>query len=421
MLKDIVFQHKKEKEEFLSKNYIWREKLSFAQKFLEKDLIKVITGPRRAGKSVFAFLLLKGKNFAYLNFDDENLLKVKNYDKILQAIFEVYSQVKFILFDEIQNLEKWEIFVNKLQRRGYNLILTGSNAKLLSKEMGTFLTGRYVSIEVFPFSFKEFLQAKNFNIKEEELGLPETKGKILYYLGDYLRYGGFPEVVVKGLEAKTYLQTLFDAVLLKDVVKRYKVRFSQEIYELATFLSTNFTSQFSFTRLKKSLGFRSVNTIKKYLKYLEEVYLTFSLNRFSFKTREQIKTPKKIYLVDSGFILAKSFQFSQNFGKLMENLFFVELLRRGYQANKDIFYYKTKDGREIDFVLREGIKIKKLIQISYQIANNQVREREKKSLLKGENELKCAQLEIVTWDQEGEERVADKTVKFLPLWKWLLK
>lgn len=145
--------------------YIKREKLNFAQKFLDTDLIKIITGPRRAGKSVFAFLLLKNIKFAYINFADENLLKVKNYDEILNALFEVYPDAKIVFFDEIQNLNNWEIFVNKLQRRGYNIILTGSNAKLLSKELATNLTGRYINIEVLPFSFTEFLTARNFNLQ----------------------------------------------------------------------------------------------------------------------------------------------------------------------------------------------------------------------------------------------------------------
>jgi len=348
MLKDIVLQHKIEKEKFLSKEYILREKLVFAKKNLETDLMKVITGSRRVGKSVFAMLLLKNRNFAYLNFDDENLLKVKNYDEIVKAIFEVYPKPEFIFFDEIQNLENWELFVNKLQRRGCNLILTGSNAKLLSKELGTVLTGRYIPIEILPFSFKEFLKAKDFKIKKEYLEIPENKGKILNYLDEYLKNGGFPEVTVKNLDAGNYLETLFDAILFKDVVKRHKVRFPQKIYDLSFYLVSNFSSEFSFTKLKKVLDFQSVVTVQNYLKYLEEAYLVFTLNRFSFKAKEQIKTPKKVYLIDNSFITAKSFQFSQNLGKLMENLVFNEFLRKGYKPNKNIFYYKTRNGKEIE-------------------------------------------------------------------------
>lgn len=415
MLKQLLLQHKKEKELLLSKPYILREKLNFAKKFLKTDLIKVITGPRRAGKSVFSILLLKNKNFAYLNFDDENLLRVKNTDEIVKGIFEVYSEPEFFLFDEIQNLEKWELFVNKLQRRGYNLILTGSNARLLSKELATALTGRHIPIEIFPFNFREFLRAKNFDSKEELL--PEAKGKILNYLDVYLKNGGFPEIVVKNLDPKTYLDTLFDAVLLKDVVKRYKVRFSQKIYDLALYLISSFSNEFSFTKLKNTLNFNSVNTIQNYLRYLEEAYLVFHLDRFSFKKKEQIKTAKKIYLVDNGFILAKSFQFSENIGKLMENLVFSELLKRGFKANETLFYYKTRNQKELDFILKEGNKIKALIQVCY--FPDLETKREISALIEGSQELKCDELIILTWDKEAEEKIKNKKIKFIPLWQWL--
>lgn len=421
MIKDIILQHKLEKEKLLSRDYILREKLGFARKNLETDLIKVITGPRRAGKSVFCILLLKDKKFAYLNFDDENLLKIKNYDEILKGIFEVYPKAEFILFDEIQNLENWELFVNKLRRRGHNLILTGSNAKLLSKELGTVLTGRYIPIEISPFSFQEFLRAKNFKIKKEYFELPETKGKILNYLDEYLKSGGFPEIIVKDLDAKIYLETLFDAILLKDVVKRYKVRFSQKIYDLVIYLASNFSSEFSFTKLKNTLDFHSTNTVQNYLRYLEEAYLVFPLNRFSFKAKEQIKTAKKAYFIDNGFILAKSFQFSQNIGKLMENLVFVELLRRNYKPNKNLFYYQTRNGKEIDFVLRKEIKIKRLVQVCYEIDNPETKKRELAALAEAGKELNCNNLEIITWDREEEEKFKGRTIKFVSLWKWLLE
>jgi len=418
MLKDIILQHKKEKEIFLSKTYVMREKLNFAKKFLETDLIKVITGPRRAGKSVFSIMLLKSKDFGYLNFDDEGLLKIANYDELIKGIFEIYGKPKFILFDEIQNLKNWELFVNKLQRRGYNLILTGSNAKLLSKELATSLTGRHIPLEILPFSFKEILTSKNFELKE--IGLPETRGKILNFLNEYLKNGGFPEIVVKNFDSKTYLDTLADAILLKDVVKRYKVRFSQKIYDLFLYLINNFSKEFSFNRLKTVLNFNSVNTIQNYLKYLEEAYLVFSLNRFSFKRKEQIKTSKKIFLVDNGFILAKSFQFSEDFGRLMENLVFGEIIKRGLKVNENIFYYKTRNQREIDFVLKEGREIKTLLQVCYQL-DQEAEKREIKALIEAGSELKCDQLLVITWDWEKKEEIKGKKIKFIPLWKWLLK
>ena len=378
MIKDIVYQHKVEKDNLISKKYIFREKLNFAKKFIDSDLIKIITGPRRAGKSVASFLLLKEKKFAYLNFDDENLLKVENYDEIIKAIFEVYPESKYLFFDEIQNLKNWEIFVNKLHRRGYNLIITGSNAKLLSKELATSLTGRYIPIEIFPFSFSEFLDAKGWEIEKEKVNVPEIQGKILNYLDEYMRNGGFPEVVVKNLEARTYLETLSNSILFKDVVKRYNLRFSQKIYDLNNYLNSNFSLEFSFSKLKNILDFRSTVTLQNYLSYLEESFLVFILNRFSFKVKEQIKTPKKVYIVDNGFCSYMSPGFSMDYGKLMENLVFVEIMRRGYKLNKDVFFYKTRNNKEVDFILKKGINIEKLIQVCYKIEDLKLRKGKQK-------------------------------------------
>lgn len=421
MLKNAVLQQKLEKEKLLAKEYIKRENLDFAAKFLKTDLIKIITGPRRTGKSVFALLLLKNVDFAYINFDDEDFLKVKNNDEILEALFEVYPNAKTIFFDEIQNLNNWEVFVNKLQRRGYNIILTGSNAKLLSRELATNLTGRHINIEVFPFSFTEFLSAKNYNIEKEFINMPENKGQILNYLDEYAKNGGYPEVVVKDLDPREYLETLFDAVLFKDVVKRYKVRFAQKLYELAVYLASNFSGEFSFTKLKNILGFNSTKTLQDYFGYLQETYLFFSLNRFSFKLKEQFKAPRKIYLIDNGFIQAKAFQHSQNTGKLIENLIFIEMLRRNYHPNMNIFSYKTKNNKEIDFVVKEETKVKKLIQACFKLDAAETQKREIKALFEASDELKCRDLEIITWDKEGIEKIKDKEIKYIPLWSWLLK
>jgi len=422
MLINTIFQHKAEKERLLAKTYITRKKYDFGMKYLSTPLIKVITGPRRAGKSVFALLLLKNKDFAYINFDDENLLNLDNYDDLLKAIFEVYPKTNYILFDEIQNLPNWEIFVSKLHRRGYNLILTGSNARLLSRELSTALTGRFISLEILPFGFLEYLAAKKYYFSKEELNLPEKKGELSFHLKNYLVNGGFPEIVISDLYPKTYLETLFDAILLKDIVKRYNVRFSQKISDLALYLSSNLSSEFSFNRLKNILEFRSTSTLQNYLKYLEEAYLVFLLNRYSFKIKEQIKTAKKIYLVDNGLALAKSFQFSQNFGQLIENLVFIELVRKGYKLNNNLFCYQTRNGRQIDFLLRKGLQVEKLIQVSSQIEDWQTREREVKALKEASQELNCQNLEIISWNKEGKEKIGheNETITFTPLINFLL-
>ncbi len=419
MIKNIVYQHKLEKENLISKKYIFRENLVFAKKFIDSDLIKIITGPRRAGKSVAAFLLLRDRDFAYLNFDDENLLKVKNYDEIIKAVFEVYPESKYLFFDEIQNLKNWEIFVNKLKRRGYNLILTGSNAKLLSRDLATALTGRHIPIEILPFSFREFLNAKGWEIKKEEINIPEVQGRLLSYLDEYRRDGGFPEVIVKKLEVRTYLETLSNSILFKDIVKRYNIRFSQKIYDLNRYLNSNFSSEFSFSKLKNILEFRSTATLQNYLSYLEEAFLIFVLNRFSFKIKEQIKTPKKVYLVDNGFCSIAPSRFSQDFGRTMENLVFIEILRRGHEPNRDVFSYKTRNNKEVDFLLKKGTNIEQLIQVCYRIEEVKTKERETRALVEASQDLDCNNLLVLTWDMETEEIIRGKRIVFEPLWKWL--
>lgn len=419
MIKEIILQQKREKEFISRGEYIPREKLAIAEKFLNTDLIKIITGPRRAGKSTFCFLLLKGRNFAYLNFDDESLLKIENYDELIRYIWEVYGSPEFIMLDEIQNLNNWELFVNKLKRRGYNLIITGSNSKLLSREFASALTGRHIPIEIYPFNFREFLKAKNCEIKEDDMLIPEEKGRVLNYLDEYLRNGGFPEVIIKGIEPKVYLGTLFDSILFRDVVRKYKVRFSQKIYDLSLYLINNCSSEFSFNKLKNVLDFKSIVTLQNYISFLEEAYIFYSLNRYSYKIKEQIKSSRKGYVIDNGFISSKAILFSQNMGRLMENLVFTELLKKGFEPNKSLFYYKTKNQEELDFVIKEDTKIKALIQVCYQIPDTKTREREIKGLLTASNELDCKELYIITWDIEEEIKRENRTIMLIPLYKWL--
>src|SRR3989338_6282681 len=233
MLKSTIARQKDDIDKLLAMPYIQRSREKDAQKWLSSDLIKVILGPRRAGKSVFALMLLKGQNFAYFNFDDESLTEEKiNLNELLFELKQIYGDTKYILFDEIQNLHGWELFANRLYRLGYNLVLTGSNASLLSKELATHLTGRHMPIEILPFDFNEFLLAKKFQIDSEYGALPQQRGELLNLMENYLQSGGFPEVAVNNIDPKDYLDVLLDASLFKDVVKRHRVKFSTQIGNL---------------------------------------------------------------------------------------------------------------------------------------------------------------------------------------------
>ena len=414
-MKELVHRQKAERDELLGKRYIPRQALQNARSSMNDTLIKVITGPRRAGKSVFAIELLAGIDFAYLNFDDEQLLGVGDYDALLKAIREVYGETKVFLFDEIQNLPKWELFVNRLHRRGFTVVITGSNSRMLSRELATHLTGRYRQFQILPFSFGEYLEARGFTV-EETVSLKEKQGSLLNHLNEYLSSGGYPEVVIKGIEPKSYLTTLFESILFKDVVKRYNIRYSKKLHDLAIYLITNHSSEFSYTRLKNNLSFRSVHTVENYIEYLMEAFVLFTLDRYSHKVREQMKSPRKVYAYDTGAIQAMKFKISPDAGKLMENVVAVELLRRG----NEFYFFKTRDGKEVDFAVKEGLSITHLIQVSYDVGDDKTRKRESSALGKAAQETGCKSLMALTWDTQADESLGDQTVHYLPLWKWLL-
>lgn len=414
-MKEIVLSQKIERDELLGGRYVQREGLKRAKESLQGSLIKVIIGPRRAGKSVFSIQMLEGLNFAYLNFDDERLVSISDYDELLKAIRQVYGETKLILFDEIQNLPKWELFVNRLHRRGFNVILTGSNAHLLSRELSTHLTGRYTRFQIFPFSFLEFLRAEEFAV-DEALDLKERQGLLLGHLDGYLDRGGYPEIVVKDLDAKNYLTTLFESVLFKDIVKRYGVRYTKTLSDLARYLITNHSNEFSYTKLKNILEFRSVHTVENYTKYLTEAFLMFSVDRFSFKLKEQMRSPKKGYAYDTGIIRAIKLKTGKDIGRLMENLVAVELMRR----ELEFYYYRPVNGKEVDFLIKRGSNADELIQVCYDINDYETKKRELASLAKAGKAIGCDRLTVLTWDYKAEEKYSGESINVLPLWRWLI-
>ena len=413
--RDVLLMQKRELENFNQKQYAPR----LAQlKELDKDIINVIIGPRRAGKSFFAIHELeKTGNFGYINFDDESLVGIENYNDLIETLNSLYNNPKILLLDEIQNLPKWELFVNRLQGQGYNLVLTGSNSNLLSSELATHLTDRYISTIIFPFSFKEYF---NYSKSSEETTTGEMKAK----LHDYMIKGGYPEPLVKGLDYNEYLRTLHDAILFKDVVKRHNIRSSGQLGDLSRFLVSNSTNFISYNTLTRLTGLKSAGSITKYTDFLEEAFLFFKLNAFSFKYKEQVKSNKKIYTIDNGFITSRAFQFSGNIGPLYENLAAVELKRRELMGELEFYYYKDALGYEVDFVVKRGLEITELIQVCYNVNDEKTRNREVRGLLHGYKDLHCGNLTVITADYENTETIEwygiKGEIKFVPLWKWLL-
>lgn len=394
-MKTTILNQRAERDGLLSRPYQQRHTKYKADELLESPLIKLITGPRRVGKSVFALLMLQGKNFAYLNFDDNQLLEKWDEDLAMSALDDVYPDYDFMLLDEIQNLPDWDLWVSKLYRRGKNLIITGSNAKMLSSEMATVLTGRYLQIEMLPFSLEETMSWKNISHDREE-----QAAQAIMLADDYMRNGGYPETIPARSITKSYLSTLFDSILLKDVAQRHKVRNTNDLYNLATYLLSNFCNPISANELAGELGLSSVATTKKFCDYLNEPYLFFYLPRFNNKLKLMNKAPKKVYVVDNGFVQSTAFNLSENLGRLLENQVFVELLRRGYIPGQTLFYYRTRNDKEIDFVTRKGAKVEQLIQICYDMTSEKTRKRELDALVEAAEELHCDNLLVITISQE---------------------
>ena len=419
MIKNIIYQQHEERDGLLKHDYIERIDISAKAEYLSTGLIKLITGPRRAGKSVLSLQLLKNENFAYLNFDDDLLLKHFDENEVIQTLNEVYPGYRYLFLDEIQNLQNWELWVTKLYRRGVNLIVTGSNAKLLSREMATSLTGRYVQIEVFPFSFAEVLRFHKVSLPGQLALTPQKMGIILSHLNTYLLNGGFPEIVLNPSIVKNYLSSLFDSVLLKDIMRRFQIRQSQRLYDLSNYLLANYTNPYSYNQLKTDLNFSSVPTVQKFVGYLSEPYLFLNLTRYATKIKTQQKSPKKSYIIDNGFIKARSFELSPNYGRLLENVVFTELLRRHYKPELDLFYYRTRNNREIDFVCRKGHNVEQLIQVCYDITNPKTLKREIAALLEASSELTCNNLLLITWSKEEIIEKNGRNIQLLPACKWL--
>lgn len=416
--KEIITDQREELEVIEKKERIIKREFSArAEKFLKYPNILVITGVRRCGKSIFSYLLAKGKKFGYVNFDDERLAEVKTEDlnKILQTFYELYGDIDYVILDEVQNVEKWELFANRL-RRTKKVIITGSNSKLLAGELATRLTGRYLDITLFPFSFKEFLDLNK--IKRTEIYTTKEKAEILKFLNIYLKTGGFPEVNKFG---RAILSRIYDNIVSKDILLRFKIKKVEEAKKLSKYLITNFCQEVSYNKLSKILDVKRVSTLSNWVSYLENSFLIFKLERFTFKLKQQFIAPKKICCVDNGIVNMVGFKFSENIGRFMENTVAVELQRKkSLNPQIENYYWKDHQQNEVDFVVKYGKKVSCLIQVTYVASKDEVKEREIKSLLKASQELKCNDLIVITFNYETEEKIKGKRIKFIPLWKWLL-
>lgn len=408
-----------QKEEFLSEDFAsFCPREAERQIDLKSHLAQVVIGVRRSGKSTMCRKVLREANVkaAYVNFDDERLAKTQTSDlnNILEALYIVYGDFQYLFLDEVQNIEGWPLFVNRLLRQKMHLIVTGSNAKLLSNELTTHLTGRHHKITLFPFSFEEYARMKQLDTQALT-----TKGQaaVKRELNTYLMNGGLPELLIEK-DSQGYIMALLEAIIKRDITLRFKVRYPEVLQRLATYLIDNFAQEYNATTIAELLGV-SDHTIDTYCGYLQEAFLLLALKKFSYKSRERIRD-SKIYVIDNAFISNRTNTFStENLGWRLENAIYIELLHRASKRFADVFYYRDRTF-EVDFIVAKDGVVEELYQVCYDMTNEKTRKREVNSLLQGATKFHCSNLTILTFDEQETITEGDYTIQVKSASQWLL-
>lgn len=418
VLKEVILEQKKALRSFDTGTK--RDIMDMIAGYLPMPHAVIISGIRRVGKSTLLAQIIKNyykDEVFYFSFEDERLINfgLEDFNNLYEIFLELYGEKKVFFFDEIQNVPKWEIFVRRMQDKGSKFFLTGSNASLLSKELGTKLTGRCIMLELYPFSFREFLNFKGYSLHKDALSYTAERAEIKKYFNEYLGKGGMPEYLK--YKDMVLLKRIYEDILYRDIVARYEIKEVKALRELAFYFISNVTGLFSYNNLKQILQLGSVNTVRSYVDYLENSFLVYATNRFSYSLKQQFIANKKIYCIDNGIVESVSFQFSKNKGRFLENLVFVELKRR----YGDIYYYKTTNNLEVDFLVKEGKNKFSLYQVSESLNNAKVRQREISSLVSSMNELKINNAFILTEDSEERIQEKNKAITVTPVYKWLLE
>ncbi len=405
-------------------------------KSIKYEKVITLTGIRRSGKSTILKQIVKTlletetipkENTLIVNLEEPRLesIDVNSLIKIYEAYKEIINPKgkPYIFLDEVQEIKGWEKFVRSLsETKEAYIFITGSSAKLMSEELSTLLTGRQLTFEIFPLSFEEFLKFKNVIIKSKK-DIYLNAEKIRRLCNEYIKTSSFPETVEMNDEIKK--KTLFeyyDTILNRDVVKRYRIREIDKIRSLARYYLTNISSLITYTKTGKFLN-TSAETVSRFSEYLKSSKLLFFIARFSFSVKEQENSPRKVYCIDNGLAESLGFTFMENRGKFLENVVAIELQRKiSENPNIEVYYWKDYAEKEVDFVIKEGNKIKQLIQVTYSGEYKDIKEREITAMLAAANELKCKNLNIITWDYQAEKTYEkNKKIIFIPLWKWLLE
>ncbi|BCU67782.1 ATPase AAA [Sulfolobales archaeon HS-7] len=397
--RQVLLDQKVRLERKFEKEIIIQRDIPNLKKYLSQPNVLAILGVRRSGKSTLAELLLRGENFGYVNFDDDRLvgIKVQDLHKLEKAIYELFGEVKYFLFDEVHNVEGWELFVSRLREEGKKIIVTGSNSKTLSGELATALTGRHVNFTLFPFSFSEYLRFKGVKIEKiKDTFTSSSEGAIMRELENYMRKGGFPEVLKI---SDDFIFSIFSDIVYKDVVEKLRIKRIELFRAFTVNIVKYYSNEVSLSRLSKTLKL-SNNTVEEWFNGLINAYVITTSERFTNKPREGMTSPKKVYVIDPGFI--SSIALDDSKGRIMENLVALQLSRVG----EKLFYVKSNN-YEIDFFVKD-----KAIQVTYASGKDEIPKRE----IEGLNKVKARKKVVITWDYEDEI----KEIKFIPIWKFLL-
>lgn len=386
---------------------------------LDSNLAQVVIGVRRSGKSTLCYNVLKphAKNFAYVNFDDERFEKLKTEDLniVLEVLYKIYGNFKYIFLDEIQNIAGWHLFVNRLLRQKMHILVTGSNAKLLSGELATHLTGRNEQIELFPFSFTDFCICKNIDtISYTTKAIASRRNAF----DEYIKQGGFPELINKKNKNR-YVSNLISNILKRDIEQRHTIKYTETFEQLAYHLMNVVPTIIVENELAELLNIKSNHTVKNYIGFLKEAYLLLGVKKYSTKSRQRIRY-EKLYPVDVALMDNRPNSFvGENLGWRLETIICIELLRRNRPIGRDIYYYKSYNGYEADFVVCRGNSVEEIYQVSYDISNEKTRKREIRGLLAASKETKCNQLFLITDFHREEISIDDKIIHIIPAHDWL--
>jgi len=397
--------------------FVRRDQMEVLKNNIKNPFVIILSGMRRCGKSVLLhqFRIQQPEKNYYLNFDDDRLqsFSIEDFETLYECFLELYGEEHTFYFDEIQNIHGWEKFVRRLHDAGKKIYITGSNANLLSRELGTHLTGRYIQIELFPFSFSEFLLSQNYEYTAKDFYVRKKYVQLQKLFHEYREKGGFPLFVET--EDTNFFKFLYESIVYKDIIVRHKLRHEKNILDMLQFLFSNISSLFSFNALKNVSNISNASVVKEYVHFCEDSYLLFPLTKFDYSVKKQLMHQKKIYAIDTAFSSSVSFQFSENIGQKLENIVFLHLRRQG----KKLFYHHEK--YECDFVVEERGRVTDAYQVTQSLQNSETQKREIRGLLDALEAYEISVGYILTEDEYDDIEQDGKTIHIRPLWRWLLE